>query len=142
MTFQPHGELRISVEYPLLISHARGPWNRELVVLWRKQALAHAQAMQRLGPWVGVGVMRGSMTCTLDALALHRETAEYMVAELGAVGSAHVAGPEVEGYAMMRGVFDRMFDGVCPHAHFDRLEDVRPWAEQLLDRRVQSSSDR
>ena len=67
MTFQPHGELRISVEYPLLISHARGPWNRELVVLWRKQALAHAQAMQRLGPWVGVGVMRGSMTCTLDA---------------------------------------------------------------------------
>ena len=86
--------------------------------------------------------MRGSMTCTLDALALHRETAEYMVAELGAVGSAHVAGPEVEGYAMMRGVFDRMFDGVCPHAHFDRLEDVRPWAEQLLDRRVQSSSDR
>lgn len=132
MAFQPHGELRIEVEYPLLISHARGPWNRELVVQWRRQALPYAIEMQRLGPWIGVGVMRGSMTCTLDALELHRETAQYMIEHLGAIGSAHVAGPDVEGYAMMRGVFDRMFEGLCPHAHFHRLDEVMPWARVCL----------
>ncbi|MGQ0799665.1 MAG: hypothetical protein ACT4NL_06095 [Pseudomarimonas sp.] len=132
MRFQPHGELQLRVEYPLLISVAHGPWNRELVMIWRQQVLPCAQQLQRLGPWIGVGVMRDSMTCTADALQLHRETAKVMVEQLGAIASAHVAAPTVDGYGLMRGVYARMFEGLCPHTHFDDLADVLPWAEEQL----------
>lgn len=142
MQFQPHGELQVRIEYPLLISVAHGPWNRELVSIWRQQALPYALQLQQQGPWIGVGVMRDSMTCTADALPLHRETAQFMIEHLGAIASAHVAAPTVDGYGLMRGVFDRLFEGLCPHAHFDRLEDVHGWADEQLRLHAQSSLGR
>ena len=55
-----------------------------------------------------------------------------MIESLGAVGAVHVAAPEVEGESLMRGVYEEMFEGLCPFAHFQTLEEGRSWALELL----------
>ncbi|MBD8526084.1 hypothetical protein [Pseudomarimonas arenosa] len=127
MSFSIHGDVRLEAAFPLLITHVRGPWNRELTRRWAAVSLPLAHEFAERGAWVGAAVVSESMMCTPEALSLHAQMAERMVAEFGMVAAAHVALPGTEGEKLMHPVFESMFSRLCPYRRFETLEDMRAW---------------
>lgn len=130
--FRAHGEFSTRVEGRLVISEVTGPWNIELVRACMAELHAKALPLAATGPHVGVGIVHGSILCPPDAFALLASAIGYAARRLNCIGNCIVAGPEVEGRALMQAQYAHIYAGLTPYCRFDELGSARLWALELL----------
>ncbi|MES2320271.1 MAG: hypothetical protein V4631_22565 [Pseudomonadota bacterium] len=126
--FAPHGEFTIRIEGRILISDVVGPWNRELVINWGKQALKHAKPLGASGPYVGMSIVHGSLLCPPDAFAALRVSLTYGNTHLGCIGNVLVADAKVEGRSLLLPMYEQLYDDSTPHFICLDIDSARDWA--------------
>lgn len=126
--FRPHGKFRIWTEGALLLTEVVGPWNRELVLQWQKQAIGVAKELGRQMPYVGITIVRESILCPADAMEAIGQATSYALARLNCLANVIVAEPDVVG----RDVVQFAYEKIDVHYYFDDVEAAKNWALALL----------
>lgn len=129
--FRPHGKFKIWVEDQLLMTEVIGPWNRELVEQWQKQALVVAKDLGQRNPYVGVTIVRESILCPADAMVAIGQATSYALAKLNCVANMVVAEPDVVG----RDVVQFAYEKIHVYHYFASLEEAKTVARELLAER-------
>jgi hypothetical protein len=130
--FAPHGQYRTWVEGRLIFSDVVGPWNRELVEQCMRELDAHARVLAATGPHVGLAIVRESILSPPDAFENLRRATAYSAAHLNCIGNVVVAGPDVEGWQLVRSMYADMYSGRTPYCLADDEASGRAWALALL----------
>ena len=130
--FRPHGQFRIWTEGALLLTEVIGPWNRELVLQWQKQAIVVAKELGRLTPYVGVTIVRESILCPADAMEAIGQASSYALARLNCLANVVVAAPDVVG----RDVLQFAYEKINVLHYFDDVDVAKNWALALLAERA------
>lgn len=119
------------------MSDVTGPWNLEAVQAWARHVTPLAnQLAADGGVQVGIAIIRESMLCPPDALALLDQAVLYSVEKLGCIAHLIVADENVEGRRLMMPTFARIYEGRCVHQVFTDLEQARAFAAELLRARA------
>ncbi|MBB2485814.1 hypothetical protein H5407_11340 [Mitsuaria sp. WAJ17] len=132
--FPLHGRVQIVGEWPFLLNHSEGPFNKELVLALGQLLAAQIPALQARGPWVMLAIIGYSTLATDEAL----QTFAGMLQRLSATGLApravaHVTSPEVEGAGLMDEAIARCFDTAgIPFASFSEEAPARDWLQSQL----------
>lgn len=74
------------------------------------------------GPIASVGVFRGSLLTSPEAITLLGQLTRLGVNHFRLAANAWVVDPSVEGYALAHTIFDSVYSGVVPFEVFDTLE--------------------
>jgi hypothetical protein len=82
---------------------------------------------------VGIAVVRESMLCTPDALAVLRRAAAYAATSLACVAHVLVADKSVDGRGLVDASFIRAYQGALRFAIFYSLEEAQAWSLALLE---------
>lgn len=130
--FRPHGKFKIWTEGALLLTEVVGPWNRELVLQWQKQAIVVAKELGQRAPYVGVTIVRESILCPADAMEAIGQSTSYALARLNCLANVIVAEPDVVG----RDVVQFAYEKINVHHYFDDVEVAKNWALALLAERA------
>lgn len=130
--FEPHGQFRIWVEGRIICSDVLGPWNLELVQQCLASLDAHARVLAASGPHVGLAIVRGSILCPPDAFTALHQGIRYSAAHYRCIGNVVVGGPEVEGWTLLRPMYERMYSAISPYYMADDVDSGRQWALALL----------
>ncbi len=132
--FPLHGRVQIVGEWPFLLNHAEGPFNKELVLALGQLLATQIPPLQAQGPWVLLAIIGYSTLATDEAL----DTFARMLQALSASGMApravaHVTALEVEGAGLMDEAMARCFDAAgIPFASFREEPAARGWLEAQL----------
>jgi hypothetical protein len=117
----------------ILHAWVQGPWNLDLVLLFREQAQAFLPALAAQGPWGMLIEFDGDAVCPLDAtLAIH-EMAEEHSRNWQRFATAYVVGPQVGGYQFMNRVWHGIYQQVGSWESFDALDAALDWIHARLD---------
>lgn len=131
-TFPPHGHFDIRVDGRIVVTEVDGPWNVQLVRNWIEATVPYCHAMAKGGPWAGIAIVRGSMLCTPEAMALLGRAVANGVKHYNCVAHVVVAAPHVEGRGIVEPAFRQIYEGVCAYHFFDEYAEAKHWTEQLL----------
>lgn len=134
--FRPHGKFTTRVDGRLIVSEVTGPWNKELVEYWGTCCLPAARELAASGPWVGIAVIRESMLCPPDALAVLRGIVAHSATRLHCAAHVIVAGADVDGRDFLEPIFARVYEGLVEHAIFYTFDEARAWSLALLEKRA------
>ena len=116
----------------MLLTEVIGPWNRELVLQWQKQAIVVAKELGRLTPYVGVTIVRESILCPADAMEAIGQASSYALARLNCLANVVVAAPDVVG----RDVLQFAYEKINVLHYFDDVDVAKNWALALLAERA------
>jgi hypothetical protein len=130
--FAAHGSCLVRIDADLLVTEVQGPWNLELVDIWAADALPAARQLAGRGRWASLGVVRGSMLSTPDAVARLGGLIQEMLALGDVRASAYAIGRDVEGRGIMESGFERLHRGLVPVRFFDDECSARAWLADLL----------
>lgn len=133
--FKPHGNFSLRTEGQIIVQQVQGPWNLEMVEEWNKALTPLGYALDKSGYFAAVIDFKESAMSTPDAVARMRRVVESSVKFLKPAAHAVVAGPDVEGYLLVRTVMSRVFQDLTPYAFFDALEPALQWLQEHIDRR-------
>lgn len=111
-----------------MISHITGPWNKELVETWAKDAYPEARALSDTGPYVGIAVISASMLCPPDAMEALKRAVKYSSTRLRCTAHIIVADASVDGRDFLEPVFARVYAGLVEHRIFYDLDAARAWS--------------
>ncbi len=132
--FPAHGDFRVSVEGPLVITEITGPWNAQLLQRWVIALEPHSKQARLHGRYGGITIIHGSVLCPPDALSIMRERTQWSVQRHPYVGTAFVVAPGVEGSALTLSVFGRVFQGLCAFQVFPELPAAKAWLTEQIRR--------
>ena len=111
-----------------MISHITGPWNKELVETWAKDAYPAARALSDSGPYVGIAVISASMLCPPDAIEALKRAVALSSTRLRCTAHVIVADASVDGRDFLAPVFARIYAGLVEHRMFHDLDAARAWS--------------
>ncbi len=137
MAFPVHGESTVTHTGQIVLAEVEGPWNLELIRLYRKQMAAVIPAVEKQGAWVLVVRLHRTAICPMDAIDLIRQGIAQD-ADSHRVATCYVMTPQLEGYLIMKPVWRKLYEGLMPFEVFESLEDAQQWAEQMLDLSAQA----
>lgn len=127
MIFPAHGEVEVRREGRLLLARVVGPWNRELITLYRQRVAPHLPELTALGAWASIIEIRGACLCPPDALEEIRAGLGEHVNHWGRAATAYVIAPDVVGHGLMDRVWRGVYAGVTPFRIFEDADDARQW---------------
>ncbi len=130
--FRPHGKFKIWTEGALLLTEVIGPWNRELVLQWQKQAIVVAKELGQRAPYVGITIVRESILCPADAMEAIGQATSYALARLNCLANVVVAEHDVVGRDVVQFAYEKIDVG----HYFDDVETAKNWALALLAERT------
>ncbi|MES3024297.1 MAG: hypothetical protein V4857_22240 [Pseudomonadota bacterium] len=130
--FQAHGEFKIRLDGRLLVSELHGPWNKELVEQWMKEANPVAKSLAETGPHIALTIITGSLLCTPEAIDMLAQVVRHTAARLKCIGNLVVAAPGVEGRALFKPMYARIYGNDLPHGLFADYESGKAWALAIL----------
>lgn len=126
--FRPPGRFKIWTEGQLLLTEVTGPWNRELVDHWAKQALQLAGTFSPDRPYVAITTVFVSILCPADALERIKQAIDFSQHELPCIANIIVADASVEGRELVKETYAR----IGLPGFFEDLESAKNWAKQAL----------
>lgn len=132
--FTVHGRVQVVLQWPWLLNHAEGPFNRELVLALAPLLSAHLPTFHAQGPWVLLAFIRYSALATDEALATFTQLLHRIVAAgVAPRAVAHVTEVDVEGAGLMDEVMQRCFAAAgIPFANFREEGPARDWLRLYL----------
>jgi hypothetical protein len=133
--FRPHGRYEAHIGDGLVRSQVQGPLNCEMMELYRKRALPLYREAARDGRFCVLAQWRISMLMSPQTIDVYTGVLkEFMRKVPEFTGVAYVAGPAVEGRAIMSQLLKtRCFDAAgMPFRIFDEAEPAEAWLRELL----------
>jgi hypothetical protein len=132
MKFRPHGKAEFRVEGQLMFIDLEGPWNTELVEQSHVR-LADLKAMLTAnGKWGLLIIVSNSLLCSLETFDLMRRLVLEDAAQNGYAAVGFVAAYSVEGRGLLEPMFCKLFEGICPVAFFETLDEAKRWIAPYL----------
>lgn len=131
MPFPAHGESKLCRDGQIILADITGPWNLELIELYRQQIAALIPEVSRQGPWALIITLHRTAICPQDAIDLIRKgiRSDSMARR---VCTCYVMAKEIEGYLIMGPVWRSLYTGVIPFEIFNSEAEARAWSEQQL----------
>ena len=134
--FAPHGQTRVQVGGSIFWLETIGPFNMEGVKAINALRL-HILSQQSLTePYAYINVWTGSLLIGRDALLEYAKGVEeaYRHRFQPPAAMAWVAGPEVEGAAIMESHLLKIFGSTgIPFRLFEDAQQARKWVEECLE---------
>jgi len=132
MRFSIHGEVAFKRQGQILVTDVQGPWNAELVELYKTQMSPYIAEMAKSGPWGLILVLHNEAVCTPDAIEGIRRGVIEQAKNWRRASTAYVIAPDVLGYRVMNSVWRNIYRDVIPCEIFERCEDALAWTEARL----------
>lgn len=133
--FRIHGQFKIRLEGQYLISEVVGPWNRELVDLWSREAFLLIKQFTAAQPYVGICTIYESMLCPPDALELLSRVARFSTEKQHCLGNGIVANASVDG----RNLVEALYKRIGLYDFFDDFAAAKKWADTKLAEHARTS---
>jgi hypothetical protein len=130
--FPGHGASRFERRGQVLLLFSEGPFNAEHIQSLVPEFQTLGEALSRDGPWASVNVVTRSIISTPDAVDMLRKSAEWTRDAYHRVAAGYVAGPDVEGRAIMLPILRQCYAGVMPVGIFHELEEGMAWAQAQI----------
>lgn len=130
----------MQVQGQIIVLEIFGPWNVEQMAAWGNEFGALAAPLCARGPIVSVGVFRGSLLTSPEAITLLGQLTRLGVNHFRLAANAWVVDPSVEGYALAHTIFDSVYSGVVPFEVFDTLEAAMEFVETCRLKKLNDSA--
>jgi len=127
MHFSIHGEVAFTRQGQILVTDVQGPWNAELIELYKAQMKPYVAEMAQAGPWGLILVLHNEAACPLDAIEGIRRGVIEQAKNWRRVCTSYVIAPDVLGYRAMDPVWRNIYRDVIPCEIFERREDALAW---------------
>ncbi|HRQ63250.1 MAG TPA: hypothetical protein PKZ76_00040 [Xanthomonadaceae bacterium] len=131
--FPGHGASRFERRGQILLLFSEGPFNAEHIQSLVPQFQSLGAALAQDGPWASVNVVTRSIISTPDAIDMLRKSALWTRDAYHRVAAGYVAGPDVEGRAIMLPILYRCYAEVIPVEVFHALDDGMAWAKAQVE---------
>lgn len=133
MKFQPHGRASCRREGNLLVLELEGPWNAELMQQTRQDVRSLKASLPEKAKWGLLVVFSHSLLCSFDSIDVIRNNVQEDARHQGHAAVGFVAARSVEGRGLVDDIFRRIYDGICPMAFFESIDDGKAWVGKYLD---------
>lgn len=132
MFFAAHGAVGFTRQEQVLIVDVQGPWNLELIDLYKEKMRPYVQDLSANGAWGLIIEIHGEASCPMDALEGIRLGVIDQAANWHRVCTAYVIAPEVRGYRLMDRLWRGIYRDVMPCEIFERRGDALAWIQNTL----------
>lgn len=132
MHFSIHGEVAFTRQGQILVVDVQGPWNAELIELYKAQSRPYVEALSANGPWGLILILHREAACPPDAIEGIRLGVIEQAKNWRRVCTSYVIAPDVIGYKVMDRVWRNIYRDVMPCEVFERREDALAWTEARL----------
>ncbi len=126
--FRLHGQFANRVEGQILYSTLVGPWNRELVDAWSRDAFLRIAHFTAEMPYVCITTVQQSIVCPPDAMILLGRVERFGQEKMHCLGNAIVADASVDGRHLVEPAYAR----IGLKIFFDEFDEAKAWAEGIL----------
>nr|WP_315476785.1 hypothetical protein [uncultured Undibacterium sp.] len=126
--FRPHGRFKVWTEGQLLLTEVTGPWNRELIDYWAKQALDLVTEFSAERPYVAITTVFESILCPADAIERIAQVVQHSRTHLPCLANVIVAAKDVDG----RDIVKRTYQGIGLEPIFEDFDSAKSWAERII----------
>lgn len=132
MHFSIHGEVAFNRQGQILLVDVQGPWNAELIEMYRAQIQPYVESMVANGPWGLILVLHNEAACPPDAIEGIRKGVMEQARNWQRICTSYVIAPDVIGYRVMDRIWRNIYRDVMPCEIFERREDALAWTEARL----------
>lgn len=132
MSFSVHGAVSFAQQGQILIADIQGPWNMELIELYKEKAAPYVQELSAKGAWGLIIDIRNEASCPQDAVEGIRRGVIEQAANWHRVCTAYVIAPDVVGYHIMDRVWRGVYKDIIPFDIFEKREQALAWVGQIL----------
>jgi hypothetical protein len=134
MKFRPHGKADFRIEGQLILIDLEGPWNAELVEQIHERLAGLKATLTANGKWGLVFIISNSLLCPLETLDTIRRSVLDDAAHNGHAAVGVVAARSVEGRGLLEAWYCKLYEGICPVAFFETLDEAKCWIAPYLAR--------
>jgi hypothetical protein len=132
MKFRPHGKADLRIEGQLIIVDLEGPWNAELVELIHERVADLKATLTANGKWGLLINVSYSLLCPLETFDTIRRSVLEDAEHNGHAAVAFVAARSVEGRGLLEAWYCKFYEGICPAAFFETLDEAKRWIAPYL----------
>lgn len=140
MEFRVHGSVDFHRDGQILIADIGGPWNIELIDLYRQRIAEYVPALAEGGVWGLILIIHGAALCPPDAIEGIRQGVREQAEKWKRVCTSYVIAPEVIGHRVMDRVWRGIYEHIMPVGIFDTLEEALHWTLAKLPHSEQQKS--
>ena len=130
--FSVHGSLKIEMSGQVIIAQVGGPWNLELIRLFRNMITPYINQISEQGEWGLIVHVTDSAMCPPDALSLIKKGADIDISNTKRVCTSYVISPDTEGYNLMLPIWYDIYTGKIPFEIFDTIDQAINWVNDHL----------
>lgn len=132
MAFAVHGDVKVAIKGQIIIAQVHGPWNIELIQLYRDLISPLIAQVSAKGLWGLIVQVTGSVVCPPDALALIQQGANADILASKRCCTSYVIHPDTEGYNLMLPIWFDIYRDKNPFEIFATIEAASEWVLQKL----------
>jgi hypothetical protein len=132
MKFKPHGKADFRVEGQLILIELEGPWNAELVEQIHERVVELKATLIANGKWGLLIIISNSLLCPLETIDTIKRTVLEDAEQNGHAAVGLVAARSVEGRGLLEAWYCKLYDGICPVAFFETLDEAKRWIAPYL----------
>lgn len=132
MPFSVHGAVNFARQGQILIADIQGPWNMELINLYKEKMVPYVQDLSAKGAWGLIIQIHNEASCPPDAVAGIQRGVIDQAANWHRVCTAYVIAPDVVGYHIMDRVWRGIYRDIIPCEIFEQQEQAIAWVDQTL----------
>lgn len=136
MEFPAHGSADINYSKQIIIAKIVGPWNLELIEVYRKKLEPFIAELSAKGPWGLVVCIHNSATCPPDAIELIRKGVRLDSNNNNRICTSYVIALETEGRSLMEPIWRKIYRDVMPFDIFTTLDEAINWTETEISKKV------
>jgi hypothetical protein len=132
MKFRPHGKADFRVEGQLILIELEGPWNAELVEQIHERVVELKATLIANGKWGLLIIISNSLLCPLETIDTIKRTVLEDAEQNGHAAVGLVAARSVEGRGLLEAWYCKLYDGICPVAFLETLDEAKRWIAPYL----------
>jgi hypothetical protein len=132
MKFRPHGKAAFSIEGQLLLVDLEGPWNVEMVEQCQERVNALKATLTANSKWGLLITVSNSLLCPPEAFDMIKRVVWEDAAHHGHAAVAIIAVRSVEGRGLLDAMYCKIYEGICPVAFFETLDEAKRWIAPYL----------
>lgn len=132
MAFPAHGTANITCTNQIIIANIEGPWNLELIELYRREMKPTIDQLTLKGPWGLIVNIHRSAICPPDAIDLIKQGVKADVTHNRRISTCYVIQSDVEGRRLMDPIWRSIYVDIMPFEIFTTLDEAMSWTRQQL----------
>ncbi|QYK03078.1 hypothetical protein [Shewanella psychrotolerans] len=132
MEFPAHGSVEISCSNQIIVANIGGPWNLELIKIYREKMVTLFNQLKPNEPWGLIVCIHNSATCPPDAIELIKKGVQSDSIKNHRICTSYVISKETEGRRLMDPIWRKIYLNVMPFEIFPTLDEAMNWTEMQI----------